>query len=180
MVNNKQNLDESNINLSKEDYQRIDNTEILEYIKNINMFLNQIENKKYLSNDDLNDMKFLLLSMNYNRNKYREYMGFDKFNHVFNLIHNYLKNKDIINEVRDKSFGSGSKEVEVKKKCRLGGEGNTSTACNQGDINNLILKSIKEEIENNLELQEYFSSLVPNIDEGEIIKKNIDEARKMM
>ena len=64
-------------------------------------------------------------------------------------------------EERDKSYGTGSKTVEVKKKCRLGGTGNTSVACNQGDINNLILKSIKEELENNLELREYFSSLVP-------------------
>jgi hypothetical protein len=84
-----------------------------------------------------------------------------------------------MDEERNKSFGSGSKTVEVKKKCRLGGKGNTSVACNQGDINNLILKSIKEEIENNLELQEYFSSLVPNIDEGEIMK-NISEARNLM
>jgi len=69
-------------------------------------------------------------------------------------------------EERDKSYGTGSKAVEVKKKCRLGGKGDgTSVACNQGDMNNLILKSIKEEIKNNLDIQEYFSSLVPKVDE---------------
>jgi len=41
----------------------------------------------------------------------------------------------------------GSSTVNVKKKCRLGGLGNTSTACNQGDINNFHIKSINEEIE---------------------------------
>jgi len=41
----------------------------------------------------------------------------------------------------------GSSSVEVKKKCRLAGNGNTSTACNQGDVNNLKIKSIDEEID---------------------------------
>ena len=36
----------------------------------------------------------------------------------------------------------GSSSVEVKKKCRLAGNGNTSTACNQGDIGNLNVKKI--------------------------------------
>jgi hypothetical protein len=38
----------------------------------------------------------------------------------------------------------GSSTVDVKKKCRLGGLGNTSAACNQGDISNLNLKKINE------------------------------------
>ena len=44
---------------------------------------------------------------------------------------------------------AGSSTVNVKKKCRLGGLGNTSEPCNQGDINNLELKTIKEEIDAN-------------------------------
>lgn len=51
-----------------------------------------------------------------------------------------------ITEVRDKSFAGGSQSVEVKQKCRLAGNGNTSTACNQGDISNLNFSSIKESI----------------------------------
>ena len=47
-------------------------------------------------------------------------------------------------EERNKSFGIGSKTVKVKKKCRLGGLGNTSVACNQGDINNLEFGSVNE------------------------------------
>lgn len=47
-----------------------------------------------------------------------------------------------INE-RKISYMPNSKTVEVKKKCRLGGnEDGTSKPCNQGDINNLNLKSI--------------------------------------
>jgi len=38
----------------------------------------------------------------------------------------------------------GSSSVSVKKKCRLGGLGNTSTACNQGDIKNLDIKPLNE------------------------------------
>ena len=47
---------------------------------------------------------------------------------------------------RDKSFGPNSKSVEVKQKCRLAGNGNTSTACNQGDISNLNIKAITTNI----------------------------------
>ena len=65
-------------------------------------------------------------------------------------------------EERDKSYGKGSKTVKVKRKCQIGGLGNTSVACNQGDINNLEFGSVNEE---DLEVSEYFSSLVPKIDE---------------
>jgi tRNA nucleotidyltransferase/poly(A) polymerase/predicted GNAT family acetyltransferase len=52
---------------------------------------------------------------------------------------------------RVQSFQSGSKTVDVKKKCRLGGNGDgTSTACNQGDIGNLTFGSIKESVNLNL------------------------------
>ena len=50
-------------------------------------------------------------------------------------------------EERKKSYMIGSKTVNVKKKCRLGGLGNTSVACNQGDINNLEFGSVNEEID---------------------------------
>lgn len=40
----------------------------------------------------------------------------------------------------------GSKSIEVKKECRLGGLGTKSKECNQGDINNLTLKRISEEV----------------------------------
>ena len=53
-----------------------------------------------------------------------------------------------ISEERNKSFGAGSKTVEVKKKCKLGGLGNTSVACNQGDINNLEFGSVNESNQN--------------------------------
>jgi hypothetical protein len=38
----------------------------------------------------------------------------------------------------------GSSTVNVKKKCKLGGQGNTSAACNQDDINNLEIKPLNE------------------------------------
>jgi len=39
----------------------------------------------------------------------------------------------------------GSSTVNVKKKCRLGGLGNTSAPCNQGDIGNLEINSLDED-----------------------------------
>jgi len=50
-----------------------------------------------------------------------------------------------INE-RIKSYMPGSKEIMIRRKCMLGGnEDGTSEPCNQGDINNIILKPIKED-----------------------------------
>lgn len=49
---------------------------------------------------------------------------------------------------RRKAWVDGAKAVEVKKKCKLAGLGNTSAACNQGDISNLTFKSLKEEDDN--------------------------------
>jgi hypothetical protein len=45
---------------------------------------------------------------------------------------------------REMKFMPKSKGVEVKKKCRLGGLGNTSAACNQGDISNLNISRLDE------------------------------------
>jgi hypothetical protein len=49
---------------------------------------------------------------------------------------------------REKKYMDGSVAVDVKKQCRLAGLGNTSKACNQGDIENLTFKKIKEETSN--------------------------------
>lgn len=59
------------------------------------------------------------------------------------------KDEYVINE-RIKSSMPGSSSVTIKKKCQLAGNGNTSTACNQGDINNLNLKPIRENVSVNL------------------------------
>ena len=45
---------------------------------------------------------------------------------------------------REKKYMTGSVAVDVKKQCRLGGLGNTSKACNQGEVENLTFKKIKE------------------------------------
>ena len=54
------------------------------------------------------------------------------------------EDEDVLNE-RKKDWVSGSQSVEVKRECQLGGLGDgTSKACNQGDINNLIIKAVNE------------------------------------
>jgi tRNA nucleotidyltransferase/poly(A) polymerase len=54
---------------------------------------------------------------------------------------------DLTNE-RKKSYMDNVKAVNIKNKCKIGGLGNTSAACNQGDISNIELSTINEE-ENN-------------------------------
>ena len=97
-----------------------------------------------------------------------------EYNHV---VGDATEDEFELSEERKKAWMPGSKAVTVKKKCRLGGNPDgTSVACNQGDINNLEFSSLDE---NNLEVSEYFSSLVPEIDE-EKIKDNMIEAKNMM
>ena len=45
---------------------------------------------------------------------------------------------------REKKYMQGSVAVDVKKQCRLAGLGNTSKACNQGEIKNLTFSNINE------------------------------------
>lgn len=72
-------------------------------------------------------------------------------------IHEDLEYSHVSDATQDKyelderitSSMAGSSTVDVKKKCRLGGLGNTSAACNQGDINNLKIKPLKESFVSN-------------------------------
>ncbi len=59
------------------------------------------------------------------------------------IDNNIIRNTNELSE-RQISAMKDSSSVEVKKKCKLGGLGNKSIACNQGDINNLIIKPIEE------------------------------------
>jgi hypothetical protein len=76
-----------------------------------------------------------------------------KYFHATNAIKdNYELSEEntnkLINNIQEriKYYMPGSVEVSVKEKCRIGGNGDgTSTACNQGDIDNLILKPIPAE-----------------------------------
>lgn len=63
-----------------------------------------------------------------------------------NLDANSFMYDENIQEDRKKAWIPGSKAVTVKQKCRLGGLGNTSAACNQGDISNLEFHSLKEDV----------------------------------
>jgi hypothetical protein len=75
-------------------------------------------------------------------------------------VNDATKDEYVLNE-RELSAMKGSSTVTVKKKCRLGGLGNTSAACNQGNISNLDIKPLKEStatckpIKITLEIEEY-------------------------
>lgn len=62
----------------------------------------------------------------------------------YSKVGDATKDEFVIDEDRKKAWMDGSQSVEVKKKCKLGGLGNTSVACNQGDISNLIYKNLNE------------------------------------
>jgi hypothetical protein len=66
-----------------------------------------------------------------------------EYHHV---VGDATQDKFALDEIGKKSFMKGAQAVTVKKKCRLGGLGNTSVACNQGDINNLDIKTINENV----------------------------------
>lgn len=76
-----------------------------------------------------------------------------------NTQYNYDEHDNSYLDERKKAWIPGSQSVEVKQKCKLGGKGDgTSAACNQGDINNLVLNTIKEYFNEN-QLYEEISSL---------------------
>ena len=60
---------------------------------------------------------------------------------------------------RELKYMPNSTAVTVKKKCRLAGLGNTSVACNQGDITNLDLKSMNENTDN----KKYYRAVEKNM-----------------
>ena len=64
----------------------------------------------------------------------------------YNHVDDATSDSFIMSE-RITSSMKGSSSVEVKDKCKLGGLGNTSVACNQGDISNLNIKPLKETID---------------------------------
>jgi len=80
----------------------------------------------------------------------------------YSHVDDATKDEFELSEERKKSYMPNSKTVTVKKKCRLGGLGNTSAACNQGDISNLEFKSINEDGSENVfnitpEIKDYVS-----------------------
>jgi tRNA nucleotidyltransferase/poly(A) polymerase len=63
----------------------------------------------------------------------------------YNHVDDATKDEYLMSE-RKLSSMAGSSTVDIKKKCRLGGLGNTSAQCNWGDINAVDIKPLKEEI----------------------------------
>ena len=77
---------------------------------------------------------------------YKEDGSLGFFDLGFGNYHSSSNNKPIDIQIDERKLSSmeGSSTVNVKTKCKLGGQGNTSKACNQGDINNLIIKPLDE------------------------------------
>jgi len=129
------NLDKKNTIKIKENNE-IDDSDRLKFIievifkQDFSDFFNKI------SNGDLSDFK----KIKNNLYKYFEKNPIDK-----KIFFKYLKSLKNIDEDRKKSYMPGSSTVTVKKRCRLAGKGNTSDACNQGDINNLEFGSVVED-----------------------------------
>lgn len=74
----------------------------------------------------------------------------------------------VLNEKRQKAYMPQAKEVKVKDKCKLAGLGNTSAACNQGDVSNLEFSSIKEEIQMENNFKQGWSSY-DILNNGEVV-----------
>lgn len=144
-----------------------------ECVNNIKKYINHSPNKKRFYENLLKLQEHLILNHAYDRDtlgeittkiekigidedgsalySFNDAIGqdnFSKYNPIDTSpsIQNDL-NANINIEERVLSAMKGSSAIDVKKKCRLGGLGNTSVACNQGDIKNFNIKSINEEID---------------------------------
>ena len=77
----------------------------------------------------------------------------------YNHVDDATKDQYLMSE-RKLSSMEGSSTVEIKKKCRLGGLGNTSAQCNWGDINAVDIKPLKESVENT---EKYYRAVEKNM-----------------
>ena len=94
----------------------------------------------------------------------------------YNHASDATQDEYIIDE-RVLSSMKGSSTVNVKKKCRLGGLGNTSAPCNQGDIGNLEIKSLNEE-ENKLNFPAKYMSGMEDVNDLERLLFNSANGNK--
>lgn len=101
------------------------------------------EKQKQTLNDYLKDINEAL------KNLEEDSFGGSELYTTDNLVGDIFKptyRQGTIDE-RNKKYMDGSIGVDVKKQCRLGGLGNTSKACNQGEIDNLIFSKIGERMD---------------------------------
>lgn len=147
----------ANFSLTGDDIKRLSDKEIKESLK----FL--INHKKtfrtnnkvnYRSDEYLDELTYSYIVVSHNSNKFYS-LGNKLYGDIIELkdeIGDYLRNKgklrrlySQVNEDRLKSYMPNSQRVKIKTKCIIGGNGDgTSTACNQGEIDNLELSSINE------------------------------------
>lgn len=99
-----------------------------------------------LSHNGIQSMDMVYLNLGFKQNGNIAFFDLGRGGDEQKPNSNFLKLENKIFE-RVMSYMPNSSAVSVKKKCRLGGNGDgTSTACNQGDINALDFKSISENL----------------------------------
>ena len=131
--------------LSRNDYKRIDDFEIINHRDLMDNIQKKIVKKEYFSDEDYDDIIYLYLAMGNNLNRYSKLWGNSATDIAISTLGKLMKKRGYLKEERIKSWMPGMKTVSVKKKCRLGGKGDgTSAACDQGDIKNLELKPLKD------------------------------------
>jgi len=142
-------------------------------LNNIDFVLNNIENKKTFFENLIKLQNYLILKKCYNGEKiyiknnseiHEEFAGgggakFTTDTGVSAYDDSTYSNLDTSPSIKNDLDANSnlynenkSKLVKIKDKCKLGGLNGTSKACNQGDINNLELKSIKEIIDNEIKI----------------------------
>ncbi|MFW5847546.1 MAG: GNAT family N-acetyltransferase [bacterium] len=131
--------------LSKSDYKNVSDEELKRYIQKLDDIIARYNNKEYLTGMDVDDIAYFYYIYYYNGNRISEFINPEKQSNHWNFIVKILKSRGYLNEERIKSWMPNMQTVSVKEKCRLGGKGDgTSEACNQGDIDNLELKPLKD------------------------------------
>lgn len=120
----------------------------------------------------LNSVKFLSVESVINLLKNTPYKIKENDYVIYNAVNEDLeyhhagdatKDEFVVDEGRKKEWMPGAQAVTVKKKCQLGGLGSTSTACNQGDIKNLEIKKIVEDV-----MHDFVNDLTEGLDYNEL------------
>ena len=138
-------VSESRYVLSREDYEGIEDSEIIDHRRIIDNIQRKIVRKEYFSDVDYDDIVYLYNAMFNNRNRYSKLWGEAAAEIAFGTLIKLMKKRNLLKEERIKSWMPNMTTPEIKKSCRLGGKSDgTSDDCSQGDTGVVKYKPLKD------------------------------------
>jgi hypothetical protein len=91
-------ISESRVGLSRGDYENVSDEDLKSYVNKIQNYVDMVDSKKYLSDEDFDDIIYYYLVISYNRDRFQSLVDFGETDRLLNFVRGLLKNRGIINE----------------------------------------------------------------------------------